>query len=51
MKIMEHPHQICLDHLQTNLEERHKETIRAWRLFTVHTFHHIMDLTLLERSL
>jgi hypothetical protein len=34
MKVMEHPHNICFDHIPTNLEECQSKTIMAWRLFT-----------------
>jgi hypothetical protein len=49
MKLMEHPYNIFFDHSPTNLEESHSKTIRTLRLITIHTFHHLKDLTLLKR--
>ena len=51
MKIMEHSHNIYLDHLLAYLEEQHRKTIKAWRLLAVNTFHHLKGLTLFKRSL
>jgi hypothetical protein len=43
---MKHPHNVCLDHILESLKKSYRKTIRPRRLITVHTFHHLKNLTL-----
>jgi hypothetical protein len=51
MKIMEDIHNVYFEHFPTNLEKTHKKTIKDRSLVPVKGFHHLKNLSLLERLL
>jgi len=46
VKVLEYPHEICLNHIPTILEERYRKPIKAWRLIMIHALNHLKDLLL-----